>query len=89
MSKGRPVANKYKVPERQWNKWTREAQKVFNLMMQSLRPAMQWAFLHPNAKLMTREHWQTIRWNVAWVAAAAITEGTYLGKVKNVGTKRR
>ena len=84
MSKGRPVANKYKVPVKMWRKWTRDAQKLFNLMMQSMRPSMQWAFLHPKAKLMAREHWQTTRWNAAWIAADCLTKNTYLGKVKNV-----
>lgn len=83
-NRGRPVANPHKVPKRQWRKWSRDAQKLFNMMMRSMRPSMQWAFLHPTAKLMTREQWATTRWNAAWCAADCLNEGTYLGKVENV-----
>lgn len=68
---GQPVKNKHKVPVKQWNKWSNHARRVFNDMMYSLRPSMQFAFLHPDANAAPLEHWQTTRWNVAWVAAEA------------------
>lgn len=80
-SRGRPVANPHKVPKAQWRKWSRTAQKTFNLMMQSLRPSMQWAFLHNGAKLMARKDWQVTRWNVSWEAASIAHEKKPLGKV--------
>lgn len=69
---GQPVKNKHKVPLKQWNKWSNLARRVFNDMMYSLRPSMQFAYLHPDAKAAALEHWQTTRWNVAWSAAEAI-----------------
>jgi hypothetical protein len=71
---GQPVKNKHKVPVKQWNKWSNLARRVFNDMYYSLRPSMQFAFLHPDAKASPLEHWQTTRWNVAWSAAEAIKE---------------
>lgn len=69
---GQPVKNKHKVPVKQWNKWSNLARRVYNDMMYSLRPSMQFAFLHPDAKAAALEHWQTTRHNVAWTAAEAI-----------------
>ena len=69
---GRPVANKHKVPKRQWDSWSNEAKRVFNTMYYSLRPSMQFAFLHPDAFAVSRSHWETTRWNVAWEAAQAV-----------------
>lgn len=66
---GRPVGNKYKVPKRQWMKWSNHAKQVFNSMMTSMTPANQWMFLHPRALTQCRGHWETTRWNVAWTAA--------------------
>lgn len=68
---GRPVLNKHKVPQKQWNKWSNLAKKVFNNMMASMRPSMQFAFHHPSAPLLSKEHWATVRWNAAWAAACA------------------
>lgn len=84
MSKGRPVSNKHKVPKRKWNKWSRAARKTFNDMMYSMRPKMQWAYLHPAAKLMTREHWQTTRWNASWIAADLVDGLGVLKGISNV-----
>jgi hypothetical protein len=71
---GRPVTNKHKVPKSQWGRWSPQAQKTFNAMYRSLRPSMQFAFLHLGATPMSREHWETTRWNVAW-EAACIADG--------------
>lgn len=73
---GRPVANKYKVRASRWKRWSRQAQRVFNLTYYSMRPKMQHLFLHPKAVTMSREHWETIRWNAAWIAADAADEIT-------------
>jgi hypothetical protein len=78
---GRPVLNKHKVPLKQWNKWSNLAKKVFNDMMESMRPSMQWAFLHPAAQLMPKEHWGTTRWNASWEAANAANGEGGLRKV--------
>ncbi len=70
---GQPVKNKHKVPKKQWNKWSNHARRVFNDMMYSLRPSMQFAFLHPDAIAAPTGHWATTRWNVAWTAAEAVS----------------
>lgn len=69
---GQPVKNKHKVPLKQWNKWSNHARRVFNTMMYSLRPSIQHIFLHPDAPVAKKEHWNTTRWNVAWTAAEAV-----------------
>lgn len=71
-TRGRPVANRYKVPVRTWRRWSKAAQKVFNILYESMRPGMQWVYMHPDAPLMDAKHWATVRWNAAWEAANAI-----------------
>lgn len=68
---GQPCKNKYGVPKKQWDKWHNLARRVFNTMYESMRPSMQWAFLHPDALPQKKDHWQTTRWNCAWEAAHA------------------
>jgi len=80
--RGRPVANKNAVPKKQWNRWSRQAQKVFNSLYHSMRPRMQYVYTHPAAKAMLRDHWETIRWNAAWMAADAVDEITLAGPVR-------
>jgi hypothetical protein len=80
---GRPVHNKYKVPMKQWNKWSNLAKRVFNNMMETMRPQMQHAFLHPHAQLMKKLHWDTTRWNASWEAAQAANGGGALKRVIN------
>jgi hypothetical protein len=84
---GRPVLNKHKVPLKQWRKWPNLAKKVFNNMMESMRPSLQWAFLHPSAAPQSKEHWQTVRWNAAWTAACAVGGEGPLAAVVNVNTQ--
>lgn len=69
---GRPVANKHKVPKKQWDRWSNPARKMFNHMFLRLRPTNQFVFSHPDAPPVLKDHWQTLRWNVAWEAACAV-----------------
>lgn len=85
---GQPVKNKHKVPKKQWDKWTNHARRVFNDMFYSLRPSMQFAFLHPAAIAAPKEHWETTRWNVAWQAASAVNGEGRLAGVKPNGNPR-
>lgn len=78
---GRPVVNKHKVPKSQWDRWSNAARKVFNTMYHSMRPSMQFAFIHPEAAPLAKKHWETTRWNAAW-EAAEITDGS--GSLKRV-----
>lgn len=82
--RGRPVKNRFNVPKKQWDRWSRHARRVFNDVYYSMRPTMQWAFHHPEAQLLDRKHWQTTRWNAAWVAAEATDGKPPLVKVVEV-----
>lgn len=67
-------ANVYKVPEKQWRKWSVAGRETFNwifgLMFKSPR-----LFRHPSetSKLRTKEQVKTPAWNAAWLAADAVT----------------
>lgn len=69
-SPGRPVANPHGVPKKTWTRWKRYAQRLFNEMMDELRPQMQGITSHPDAPLMSKEHWEVLRWNAAFLAAS-------------------
>lgn len=73
---GRPIANKHKVAKKTWNRWSRQARRTFNAMMYSMRPRMQTIVQHPEAPLLSREHWRTIQFNTACLAADAVDETT-------------
>lgn len=61
--------NAYKVPKKQWRKWSKDAQRVFNRVFSLMGEVKQ--YLHPQADTPKREHWRTTRWNAAWTAAQA------------------
>ena len=71
LKNGVRMRNLYKVPRRQWVKWSDHAQQVFNMLYPNMRNN-QWAFLHPGAVPMEGEHWKTVSWNAAWTAADAV-----------------
>ena len=79
---GRPVTNKHKVPKKQWDSWSNEAKRVFNEMYYSMRPRMQFAFLHPDAFAAPRSHWETTRWNAAWEAAQIVDGRRSVSRVR-------
>lgn len=81
---GQPVKNRYKVPQKMWREWSNHAKKVFNTMMDTMRPSMQFAFLHPDCPPMKKEHWATTRWNVSWEAAQAANGGRRLDRATTV-----
>jgi hypothetical protein len=58
------------VPQKNWRKWSDNARRVFNAMMAS--SANMSVMTHPAAPTMADEHWKTIRWNMAWLAADAV-----------------
>lgn len=63
--------NVYRVPKKQWKRWSKEAQKAFNRVFRLMRdPDL---YKHPAAPKPKREHWQTTRWNAAWTAAEVAT----------------
>ena len=67
------AANRYKVPQKQWRKWSDKAREVFNETYRTM-VRNQWAFLHPKAEAAPRAHWRTVAWNAAWIAADAVNE---------------
>lgn len=69
--KGIDARNTYKVPVKQWRKWSRIARTVFNRVYNFAinNPEL---ILHPQAVKTTKPaHWKTIAWNAAWIAADA------------------
>lgn len=73
----RKIKNTNHVPKNQWRKWTPTGQDTFNevfwMMYQNSH-----VFDHPDMTLkpadMPKDHWKTVCWNAAWVAAGAATE---------------
>lgn len=88
---GRPVKNKFKVPQKQWNKWSNHAKTMFNKLYTNMIGRNQSLFLHTQQPAIPREHWQVTCWNAAWIAAGIADGGAprYLGKAKNVGKKAK
>lgn len=78
---GRPVVNKHSVPKAQWDQWSNEARRVFNALYYSMRPSMQFAFLHPDAPATSKTYWETTRWNAAWEAACAVDRDSHVAKI--------
>lgn len=64
------VLNPYKVPLKQWRRWNVEARMIFNYT-HALMMGAQEMFVHPKAPMIKKDHWQTIAWNAAWIAADA------------------
>jgi hypothetical protein len=60
--------NKYKIPQKQWRKWSPGARELFNALFSDLRQQVD--FNHPKAEIIPARHWKTIRWNAAWYAAS-------------------
>lgn len=65
--------NSYTVPKKQWKKWSEQAQNVFNDVYGTIayNPLL---ITHPEQPVIDLEHWQTIAWNSAWLAADAAQE---------------
>lgn len=92
------VNNKNRVAQKQWKKWSDTAQRIFNDVYEfcMLNPTI---MVHPKAEKIQPEHWKTIAWNTAWVAADSYDEvvpdlivtGTETYKVKRTrrAAKRR
>lgn len=73
---GQPVKNKHRVPQVQWRKWSNLARRIFNDVYYSMRPSMQAQLIHPDAVVVSKEHWKTLQWNAAWLAADALKKST-------------
>lgn len=65
--------NTYKVPKKQWNRWSKQARTVFNTLYNAMTADPQ-LFWHPMAEKITPKLWKTTAWNASWIAADA-TDG--------------
>lgn len=63
------VENVARVPQKQWRRWSPNARAVFNALYTAT--ADQEIITHPKAPVLADDHWLTIRWNMAWLAADA------------------
>lgn len=61
------IPNWQHVPKSQWKKWNDNQRRAFNYVYDSM--ADQRLFIHPKATPALDEHWNTTRWNAAWMAA--------------------
>lgn len=64
------ITNLYKVPKKAWSKWTDQAKEIFNKTYEYLF-ANQSVIRHPDGPILLGDHWKTISWNAAWIAAEA------------------
>lgn len=69
LSESEATQNVYSVPNRQWRKWNQQARFIFNHVYNQTE--YQDTVKHPNQTRMPSHHWDTIRWNTAWLAAEA------------------
>ena len=63
-------ANRYKVPKKQWGRWSKFQRSMFNRVHSAMihNSAL---FRHPEAEPIPASHWKTTAWNAAWEAASA------------------
>lgn len=78
MPRRNPEPNSYRVPVKQWRKWSETQRRVFNLVYESMSD--QRIMHHPKATMMPTEHWTTVQWNAAWIAADALKGWLYAMK---------
>ena len=67
------ICNTYKVSKRQWKKWNIQERELFNSLY-SFSKINYWIFSHPKAKVLGKEHWDTVAWNHAWMASDLVRE---------------
>lgn len=65
------VSNDHGVTKKQWAKWSCPAQRAFNGVYYAMTESP-WLFHHPDADPVPEEHWKTVAWNAAWLAAEAV-----------------
>lgn len=65
------AGNVYKVPIKQWRKWSELARRVFNLHFYELKEN-QGILTHPKTQPIGQREWRTQAWNGAWLAADSV-----------------
>lgn len=67
------VRNSFKVPKRQWRKWSQRARHTFNELYRSLRQGWE-TITPPGAHGVPHQARRVTAWNAAWLAADAVRE---------------
>lgn len=62
------IENDHAVPKAQWKKWNDVEKRLFNELY-FLSLSHQHLMVHPKASVVEPQHWKTIAWNHAWMAA--------------------
>lgn len=67
------IRNRFRVPAKQWGRWSRAARSTFNDTYATLGSQ---AVINsaPRAPQLPKTEWQVVRWNAAWVAADAVRD---------------
>jgi hypothetical protein len=68
--------NTFKVPLKQWRKWTPAARKVFNETYDTMLNN-QGLFQHPKTAAVPQVQWKTTAWNAAWTAADVVVDAVF------------
>ena len=71
LHRAKGAKNAYKVPVRQWRKWSELARRVFNLHFYELKEN-QAVLTHPKTQQISQREWRTQAWNAAWLAADSV-----------------
>jgi hypothetical protein len=62
--------NVHKIPKRQWKKWNKDEQAMFNRLWGYLTPCD----LLPDYIPMTLKQFNVLRWNICWTVASMMKE---------------
>lgn len=62
--------NVYKVPAKQWNKWSVDAKVHFNNLFGGVAQAKD--ILIPHGKDISDKAWQVACWNICWLSADGV-----------------
>ena len=63
--------NHYKVSTKQWKKWSALAKRTFNGVMSSVIHQKLYNSA-PDAPILSKRHWEVLKWNMAFEAACAV-----------------
>jgi len=67
------IRNVNKVAKEQWRKWDDTARNVFNECFDYFK-SNQTVIKHPKASKLPEEQWDTVAWNMAWIAACVCND---------------
>lgn len=67
------IKNEFKVPSKQWKRWSEKAKKTFNEIY-SFGVGDPSTMAHPNMPKIKPFYFKTIAWNFAWLAADAVDD---------------